>query len=228
MLRRRPGSRGLVGGHSRLHTRAANKYSAASSPKSARRWIGWLIKAPAMASPGRSSLPGGQPAHSSPHCTCQHPGVVAGLAISGIYDLAPLRDTNLNEALKFTDEEIAEFSPLRLPVDRASRSSYRSAAPNCRRSFTTHGVCTTCAAARARPAKSCRLPAPITFPFCANCRCRKARWSALRPALSTIGRYIAHGEPIFISRRRTACRQHGAAIAKSSSFSMADRRRIPE
>jgi arylformamidase len=46
----------------------------------------------------------------------QHPGVVAGLAISGIYDLAPLRDTNLNEALKITDDEIAEFSQLRLPV----------------------------------------------------------------------------------------------------------------
>jgi arylformamidase len=47
-----------------------------------------------------------------------HPGVVAGLAISGIYDLAPLRDTNLNDALKLTDEEIAEFSQLRLPVTR--------------------------------------------------------------------------------------------------------------
>jgi arylformamidase len=47
-----------------------------------------------------------------------HPGVVAGLAISGIYDLAPLRDTNLNDALKLTDAEIAEFSQLRLPVTR--------------------------------------------------------------------------------------------------------------
>jgi arylformamidase len=47
-----------------------------------------------------------------------HPGVVAGLAISGIYDLAPLRDTNLNDALKLTDAEIAKFSVLRLPVTR--------------------------------------------------------------------------------------------------------------
>jgi acetyl esterase/lipase len=47
-----------------------------------------------------------------------HPGVVAGLAISGIYDLAPLRDTNLNEALKLSNEEIVEFSQLRLPVTR--------------------------------------------------------------------------------------------------------------
>jgi arylformamidase len=48
----------------------------------------------------------------------QHRGVVAGLAISGIYDLAPLRDTNLNEALKLSVDETAEFSQLRLPVTR--------------------------------------------------------------------------------------------------------------
>lgn len=46
----------------------------------------------------------------------QHPRVVGGLAISGIYDLAPLRDTNLNQALKLSDEEIAAFSPLWRPV----------------------------------------------------------------------------------------------------------------
>src|SRR5205823_1838638 len=45
-----------------------------------------------------------------------HPGVAAGLAISGVYDLAPIRDTGLNNALKLTDAEIAQLSPLRLPV----------------------------------------------------------------------------------------------------------------
>ncbi|MBR0816225.1 alpha/beta hydrolase [Bradyrhizobium diazoefficiens] len=45
-----------------------------------------------------------------------HPHVHAGLAISGVYDLAPIRDTGLNNALKLTDEEIAKLSPLRLPV----------------------------------------------------------------------------------------------------------------
>ncbi|MFB6450180.1 alpha/beta hydrolase [Bradyrhizobium tunisiense] len=45
-----------------------------------------------------------------------HPHVHAGLAISGVYDLAPIRDTGLNNALKLTDEEIARLSPLRLPV----------------------------------------------------------------------------------------------------------------
>jgi arylformamidase len=45
-----------------------------------------------------------------------HPRVSAGLAISGVYDLAPIRDTSLNNALKLTDEEVAGLSPLRLPV----------------------------------------------------------------------------------------------------------------
>jgi arylformamidase len=45
-----------------------------------------------------------------------HPVVAAGLAISGVYDLAPIRDTALNVALKLTDEEITTLSPLRLPV----------------------------------------------------------------------------------------------------------------
>jgi acetyl esterase/lipase len=47
-----------------------------------------------------------------------HPAVTAGLAVSGVYDLAPIRDTSLNIALKLTDQEIAEFSPLRLPAVR--------------------------------------------------------------------------------------------------------------
>jgi arylformamidase len=45
-----------------------------------------------------------------------HPVVAAGLAISGVYDLGPIRDTALNTALKLTDREVAELSPLRLPV----------------------------------------------------------------------------------------------------------------
>lgn len=45
-----------------------------------------------------------------------HPRVAAGLAISGVYDLAPIRDTGLNNALKLTDQEVAALSPLRLPA----------------------------------------------------------------------------------------------------------------
>jgi arylformamidase len=54
-----------------------------------------------------------------------HPSVKAGLAISGIYELGPIRDTYLNTALKLTDEEIATLSPLRLRgVDRPLAITY--------------------------------------------------------------------------------------------------------
>src|SRR5690349_11200392 len=45
-----------------------------------------------------------------------HPRVAAGLAISGVFELAPIRETYLNEKLKLTDAEVATLSPLRLPV----------------------------------------------------------------------------------------------------------------
>ncbi|MBL8569997.1 MAG: alpha/beta hydrolase [Phreatobacter sp.] len=45
-----------------------------------------------------------------------HPGVRAGLAISGLFELAPLRDTYLDEKLKLTMTEIADLSPLRRPA----------------------------------------------------------------------------------------------------------------
>jgi acetyl esterase/lipase len=48
--------------------------------------------------------------------TLDHPAVAAGLAISGVYELAPIRDTELNDKLKLTDAEIETLSPLRLPV----------------------------------------------------------------------------------------------------------------
>jgi arylformamidase len=44
-----------------------------------------------------------------------HPSVTAGLAISGIFELGPIRDTYLNELLKLTDDEVAALSPIRLP-----------------------------------------------------------------------------------------------------------------
>lgn len=45
-----------------------------------------------------------------------HPLVRAGLAISGVFELGPIRDTYLNEKLRLTDTEIEALSPLRLPV----------------------------------------------------------------------------------------------------------------
>ena len=45
-----------------------------------------------------------------------HAAVAAGLAISGIFELGPLRDTYLDEKLKLTDDEVETLSPLRLPI----------------------------------------------------------------------------------------------------------------
>ena len=45
-----------------------------------------------------------------------HPRVAAGLAISGVYDLGPIRDTGLNSALRLTSAEVTALSPLRLPA----------------------------------------------------------------------------------------------------------------
>ena len=45
-----------------------------------------------------------------------HPLVRSGLAISGVFELGPIRDTFLNEKLRLTDEEIVALSPLRLPM----------------------------------------------------------------------------------------------------------------
>jgi arylformamidase len=45
-----------------------------------------------------------------------HPKVVAGLAVSGVYDLAPLRDSpHVNDKVKLTEVEIRTLSPVRLP-----------------------------------------------------------------------------------------------------------------
>ena len=45
-----------------------------------------------------------------------HPAVSAGLAISGVFELGPLRDVELNDNLRLTDDEVSNLSPLRLPV----------------------------------------------------------------------------------------------------------------
>ena len=45
-----------------------------------------------------------------------HRRVSAGLAVSGIFELGPIRDTYLNDNLRLSDAEIAALSPLRLPM----------------------------------------------------------------------------------------------------------------
>jgi len=45
-----------------------------------------------------------------------HPRVTAGLAISGVFELAPLRDSpHVNDKVKLTEVEIETLSPMRLP-----------------------------------------------------------------------------------------------------------------
>ncbi len=51
--------------------------------------------------------------------SARHDAVQAVLCISGIFDLAPLRDTFLNAKLNLSDQEIARFSPIRLePIEK--------------------------------------------------------------------------------------------------------------
>ncbi len=53
------------------------------------------------------------------HLTAQclgHKRVSAGLAVSGVFELGPIRDTYLNDKLRLTDAEIATLSPLRRPM----------------------------------------------------------------------------------------------------------------
>ena len=45
-----------------------------------------------------------------------HPAVHAGLAISGVFELGPIRDTYLNEKARITEAEAETLSPLRHPV----------------------------------------------------------------------------------------------------------------
>ena len=43
----------------------------------------------------------------------EHPAVTAALAMSGIHELAPIRDTFLNDKLRLTEDEVADLSPIR-------------------------------------------------------------------------------------------------------------------
>jgi len=57
-----------------------------------------------------------------------HPKVLAGLAISGVFELGPLRATKLDTALRLTDDEIATLSPMRRdPVPKRLDLSYGTA-----------------------------------------------------------------------------------------------------
>ena len=44
------------------------------------------------------------------------PGIIGGVAISGIYDLTPVRLSYLNNKLQLSDDEVQSLSPLSLPL----------------------------------------------------------------------------------------------------------------
>ena len=47
-------------------------------------------------------------------CLMDHPAVVAGLAISGVFELAPLRESpHVNDLVRLSEDEIATLSPIR-------------------------------------------------------------------------------------------------------------------
>jgi arylformamidase len=55
-----------------------------------------------------------------------HPKVAAGLAISGVFELAPLRDSpHVNDQVRLTEVEIETLSPVRRPgVDKPLSIAY--------------------------------------------------------------------------------------------------------
>lgn len=79
--------------------------------------LDWLIaKGPGYGIAGPVVLSGWSAGGHLAALLLDHPAVAAGLAISGIYELGPLRDTYLNENLQLSDDEIETLSPLRLPA----------------------------------------------------------------------------------------------------------------
>src|SRR5262249_1813159 len=87
-----------------------------SSPTSAPPSICSPPKGPAHGINGKIVLPGWSAGGHLTAACLGHPRVGAGLAISGIYELGPVRDTYLNDKLKLSDSEIETLSPLRLPM----------------------------------------------------------------------------------------------------------------
>ena len=65
---------------------------------------------------GRAYLTGWSAGAHMTGLLSSHPTVTAAVAISGVYDLAGLRDSpHVNDALKFTEVEVQTLSPMRLP-----------------------------------------------------------------------------------------------------------------
>jgi arylformamidase len=93
------------------------------------RALDWLAEeGPRHGAGGRILVSGWSAGAQLAALALAHPAVAAGLAISGVYELGPLRDTYLDAKLHLSDQEIETLSPLRLPVvDKALVLAYGSA-----------------------------------------------------------------------------------------------------
>jgi acetyl esterase/lipase len=81
--------------------------------------LDWLkAEGPAHGIAGRIVLSGWSAGGHLVGACVGHPAVAAGLAISGVFELAPIRDTYLNDKLQLTEAEIEALSPLRQPMVR--------------------------------------------------------------------------------------------------------------
>jgi len=79
--------------------------------------LDWLrAEGPAHGIAGRVVLSGWSAGGHLVGACVGHPAVAAGLAISGVFELAPIRDTYLNDKLQLTAAEIAALSPIRQPM----------------------------------------------------------------------------------------------------------------
>ena len=76
-------------------------------------WLG--VHGPAHGINGKVVLSGWSAGGHLTAMCLGHPLVKAGLAISGLFEMGPIRDTYLNEKLRLTDQEIVALSPMRLP-----------------------------------------------------------------------------------------------------------------
>jgi arylformamidase len=91
--------------------------------------LDWLaLHGPAHGINGRVVLSGWSAGGHLTAMCLGHPLVAAGLAISGVFELGPVRDTYLNEKLRLTDEEVVALSPMRAPpVDKPLAFAYGTA-----------------------------------------------------------------------------------------------------
>ena len=94
----------------------APEASIARIAEEVRRALDWLAaEGPAHGIAGPVVLSGWSAGGHLTALHAGHPAVRAALAISGVFDLEPIRGTTLNEKLALTDEQIARYSPIRLP-----------------------------------------------------------------------------------------------------------------